>query len=38
MWRRREDGSYYEQTVTGGCIELHALPGVMIDLDALFEI
>jgi len=37
MWRRRADGSYDEQTLTGGRIELHALPGVVIDLDELFD-
>jgi Uma2 family endonuclease len=37
IWRRREDGTYDEQTLTGGRIELHALPGVVIDLDALFD-
>ena len=35
-WRRREDGGYDEVEFTGGTIELHALPGVTVDLDALF--
>jgi Uma2 family endonuclease len=35
-WRRRPDGEYDVVEVTGGRIELHALPGVMVDLDALF--
>ena len=35
-WRRREDGGYDEVEFTGGTVELHALPGVTVDLDALF--
>lgn len=35
-WRRRPDGSYEETTQTTGVVELAALPGVRIDLDALF--
>ena len=35
-WRRRPDGGYDEFEFTGGTIRLHALPGVTIDLDALF--
>lgn len=35
-WRRRPDGGYDEIVFTGGTIALHALPGVTIDLDALF--
>jgi Uma2 family endonuclease len=35
-WRRREDGGYDEVEFTGGMVELHALPGVTVDLDALF--
>ena len=34
-WRRRDDGTYDEVELTGGTVELHALPGVRIDLDAL---
>jgi hypothetical protein len=34
-WRRRPDGGYDEVEFTGGVVELHALAGVMIDLDAL---
>lgn len=35
-WLRQEDGSYAEFVHTGGTITLAALPGVAIDLDALF--
>ncbi len=35
-WRRRDDGGYDEVVFTGGLIALHGLPGVTIDLDALF--
>jgi Uma2 family endonuclease len=35
-WRRRPDGGYDEVVLTGGVVALHALPGVRIDLDALF--
>jgi Uma2 family endonuclease len=35
-WRRRDDGGYDEVEFTGGTIELHALPGVRVDVDALF--
>ena len=35
-WVRQPNGSYAEFVHTGGFIELHALPGVAIDLDALF--
>lgn len=38
MWRLMDDDGYDEQVVTGGKIELHALPGVVIDIDALFDI
>ena len=34
-WRRRDDGTYDEVEFTGGTIELHALPGIRVDLDAL---
>ncbi len=36
VWRRNEDGSYAESDLTGGTIQPIALPGVTIDLDALF--
>jgi Uma2 family endonuclease len=36
MWRRQPDGSYDETTVTGGTVQLLALPAVTVDLDALF--
>jgi Uma2 family endonuclease len=35
-WRRREDGGYDEVEFSGGPVELHALPGVTVNLDALF--
>lgn len=35
-WRRQLNGSYVEAVYTGGVVELAALPGVTIDLDALF--
>ncbi len=35
-WRRRDDGSYADSVHRGGRIELAAVPGVVIDLDALF--
>ena len=35
-WRRQLDGTYTEVVCHGGVIEPVALPGVMIDLDALF--
>ena len=34
--RRRPDGSYAEARHDGGRVALHALPGVTVDLDALF--
>jgi Uma2 family endonuclease len=36
-WRRQPDGSYVGTQFTGGAIALAALPGVTVDLDALFE-
>jgi Uma2 family endonuclease len=36
-WRRQPDGSYSEMVFTGGRVEPIALPGVSIDLDALFR-
>ena len=35
-WRRRPDGSYEEAVYDGGTLRPAALPGVEIDLDALF--
>lgn len=35
-WRRQPDGSYTETLYTGGIVRPVALPGVGIDLDALF--
>lgn len=37
-WRRRRDGTYEEVVFLSGIVELHALPGVFIDLDDLFDI
>lgn len=36
-WRRQPDGSYSESHYTGGSVQPVALPGVTIDLDALFD-
>jgi Uma2 family endonuclease len=36
VWRRQDDGSYETFIQTGGTIDPAALPGVVIDLDALF--
>lgn len=36
-WRRQPDGSYTETRYTGGTVAPVALPGVVIDLDALFD-
>lgn len=36
VWRRRGDGTYDESVHRGGRLELLAVPGVVIDLDALF--
>jgi len=35
-WQRGEDGSYAESHYSGGTVEPVALPGVTVDLDALF--
>ncbi len=35
-WLRQDGDAYAEMTHRGGAVELHALPGVTIDLDALF--
>jgi Uma2 family endonuclease len=35
-WRRRADGEYDEFTASSGVVEPQALPGVRIDLDAIF--
>jgi Uma2 family endonuclease len=35
-WRRQPDGDYTETVFRGGRVQLWALPGVTIDLDALF--
>ena len=36
-WRRQPDGSYVEVMLQGSTMEPVALPGVTIDLDALFD-
>jgi Uma2 family endonuclease len=36
IWRRQDDGSYTEETVTGGIVRPAFLPDVAIDLDELF--
>ena len=38
VWRRQPDGSYGETTYHGGLVQLTSLPGVAIDLDALFDV
>ncbi len=35
-WRRQADGSYVESLYQGGVVRVESLPGVTIDLDALF--
>ena len=37
VWRRQDDGSYVTFQQIGGTIQPIALPGVTIDLDALFD-
>jgi Uma2 family endonuclease len=36
-WRRQPDGGYAETHYTGGPVEIASLPGVVIDLDTLFD-
>jgi len=36
-WRRQADGTYRESQYAGGTVHPVALPGVVIDLDALYE-
>lgn len=36
-WQRQPDGTYVERTYTGGSVRPVALPGVVIDLDTLFD-
>jgi len=36
-WRKRRDGTYAEELYRGGRIQVVALPGVAIDLDALLD-
>ncbi len=35
-WRRQADGSYSESHYTGGVVPVESLPGVVIELEALF--
>ena len=35
-WRRKEDGSYAQAVYRSGLVQPASLPGVAIDLDALF--
>lgn len=35
-WIRQADSTYTEETFTGGSIALAAVPGIVIDLDAIF--
>ena len=37
VWRRRSDGTYEEQRYDHGVVEIRSLPGVRIELGALFE-
>ncbi|CAA9518521.1 MAG: hypothetical protein AVDCRST_MAG73-41 [uncultured Thermomicrobiales bacterium] len=37
VWRRQPDGSYQESFYRGGVVPVLSLPGVTIDLDALFD-
>jgi Uma2 family endonuclease len=37
VWRRQADGRYDEALYRGGVVEVGSLPGVTIDLDALFD-
>lgn len=37
VWRKQPDDSYVQAVHTGGTIRLHALPDVVIDIDALFR-
>jgi Uma2 family endonuclease len=37
-WRRQPDGTYQDSVQTGGVVALTGLPGVEIDLDALFNV
>jgi Uma2 family endonuclease len=37
VWQRQPDGSYREFIHHGGLVPVASLPGVAIDLDALFD-
>jgi Uma2 family endonuclease len=37
VWRRQPDGGYAESTYQSGLVGVASLPGVTIDLDALFD-
>lgn len=36
-WRRQADGTYSQSVYRGGVVPVESLPGVAIDLDALFD-
>src|SRR3712207_1791627 len=36
VWRRRPDGTYEQEVHHGGTVPVTSLPGVTVDLDALF--
>ena len=36
-WIRQADGSYAERVYTDGVVQLSALPGTSINIDALFD-
>lgn len=36
-WRLQPDGSYTEQVFAAGTVQLHALPGITIDIDKLWD-
>jgi Uma2 family endonuclease len=38
VWQRRSDGTYAETVYRGGLVQPASLPGVTIDLDALFNL
>jgi len=38
VWRRRPDGGYDEAAYIGGVVAIASLPGVMVDIDALWVV
>lgn len=38
VWRKQADGSYDDELFHGGTVEPTSLPGVQVDLDALFDL